>query len=105
MPGPSPPPLALEYGRPAPRGSVVGEYAFHAAVWLVAVGMIAGTLLFVVPSFESIYADFNLRVPAVTAAVITASNLLPRGYVWPFVVLLPFVAALLTRASAAHDDA
>ena len=106
MPGPPPPPLALEYGRPAPRRrTAAGEYAFHAAVWLVVVCLIAGTLQFVVPRYESIYAGYKLRLPAATAVLISASGLLRRAYVWPFVALLPFAAALLTRPPANGDDA
>jgi hypothetical protein len=63
--------------------------------------VVFGTLVFVVPRFEAIFADFKCSLPVLTQAVITVSHLM--SYAWPLASVLMFgvpVAAVLVSVLA-----
>src|ERR687893_2734301 len=63
---------------------VKGAMVYPAVIMSVAVIAIAVLLIFVIPTFESMFASVNLELPLPTRVVIALSNLL-IGYWWAFI--------------------
>lgn len=67
------------------RQTIVSSLVYPAMLLIVATGVICVMLLFVVPQFESLFADTGGKVPFITRVVITASDIL-RSYGWALVL-------------------
>jgi len=61
------------------RQKVVKALRYPLFILLVALGVSAGMLLFVLPEFVSVYASFDAPLPAFTAAVMSLSELLQKA--------------------------
>ncbi len=77
------------------RRKVKGAMIYPAVVLSVAVLAIAILLLFVIPTFESMFASFNQQLPLPTRIVIGLSNFL-QGY-WLWLLIGGVVAGVLFR--------
>ena len=53
---------------------VKGAMAYPIGILIVALGVVAALLKYVIPTFEKMFADFNAKLPAITAFVIGASH-------------------------------
>lgn len=81
---------------------IKGAFMYPAAVIVVAFGAIAVLLLFVIPVFEKMFADFGGELPWPTQVVIDLSNWsLTYWYLFP---LLPVVIILFLKFIASRED-
>src|SRR6266581_795589 len=79
---------------------VKGAMIYPAVIFSVAGIAISVLLIFVIPTFQSMFASVNLELPLPTRIVITASNIL-KSYGW-----LPIIGAVASvRASRRYYDA
>ncbi len=62
------------------RGKIVSALWYPAVIIVVSVGVIAGILVFVIPSFMEIFASADRELPALTQMVITASDTLQEKW-------------------------
>lgn len=75
------------------RERVRGAVVYPAVVFSVAVLVVAGLMLFVIPKFQALYADMRLVLPAPTQALIAVSDFMAAW--WYLVLGLPAAALLL----------
>lgn len=68
--------------------------AYPSAVLLIAITIIVSMLIWVIPTFESVFANFNSELPTPTAIVIYLSNFI-RQYLGIFILSLFVLLALL----------
>lgn len=54
-------------------------------------GLIMVVLAVIVPRFERVYADFQVRLPALTALLLAASRFCLRYYLWATLIPLPAI--------------
>jgi type II secretory pathway component PulF len=57
--------------------------------------LVMGILALIVPKFESVFSDFNVRLPIITIALIQASQYCMRCYVWLVCLPIPAMWALV----------
>lgn len=77
--------------------TIILEALFYPAVVLVlAVVLVGFMLIFVLPQFRSIYADFNMKLPAMTEVLLVLGQRPVSLFFLPVIGLVAFV--LLTRA-------
>jgi len=82
------------------KKKVVGALVYPAVVTLVAVSILAGIMTFVVPAFRTMFEETGVPLPAVTQALIAASNAVADAW---FALPLALVLLLLgQRAVASH---
>ncbi len=62
------------------RGKIVSALWYPAVIIVVSIGVIAGILVFVIPSFMEIFASADKELPALTQMVITASDTLQEKW-------------------------
>src|SRR5512134_3632179 len=75
---------------------VKGAMIYPAVIFSVAGIAIAVLLIFVIPTFQSMFASAGIALPLPTRIVITASDLL-QGYWWAMILGLGFGAFALSR--------
>lgn len=67
------------------KGKIKGALFYPAAVIVVAIIVIAGIMIFVIPSFVKMFSDSGMELPWMTQQVILASNLFVK-YWWVLIV-------------------
>jgi len=73
------------------RGKVKSALFYPVFVLLVATVIVAGILIFVIPTFQKLYADLGGELPSLTQTIMGLSNWL-RNYIgWVILVLVAFV--------------
>ena len=77
------------------RGKVLTAMLYPAILLTLALGVLVFLLVFFIPKFQSIFAGFGARLPALTQVIVSASDLV-RNY-GLFVAIALGVAILLTR--------
>ncbi len=85
------------------RRRVIGALIYPVVVIMVAVLIVTGIMVFVIPKFQEIFNDFNVELPGLTIWLIGASlwvagqqvNQTIPGFVW--VLCSPFVAFLFIK--------
>jgi len=75
---------------------VKGAMVYPAVILSVAVIAIAVLLIFVIPTFETMFASVNLDLPLPTRIVIGASNIL-QHYWWAILGIIAFIAFAVVR--------
>jgi type IV pilus assembly protein PilC len=78
------------------KNAIKGAMTYPAAVILVALVIVTGLLVFVVPIFESMFADFGRALPLPTQIIINLSNWV-KSYWYILIILLAGVAYGLKR--------
>jgi type IV pilus assembly protein PilC len=77
------------------RRKVISAMMYPCIVTLVAVLLTVGMLLFIVPVFETIYADFGANLPTPTAILVKASNVVRNQFLFVFLTFTAIVIALV----------
>lgn len=73
------------------KSKVKGAMIYPAVVSLVAVAVIAVILIFVIPTFEALFADFGGALPTATQLVISLSRFVTANLHWILLVLICLV--------------
>jgi type IV pilus assembly protein PilC len=77
------------------KRKVKGAMIYPVAVVLVAVGILAGIMYFIVPTFKKMFDEFELKLPAPTVLLMAMSDYVV-GYFW-LMILLPIVIWLIGK--------
>src|SRR5256712_12079566 len=75
---------------------VKGAMSYPAVIFSVAAIAIAVLLIFVIPTFQSMFASVNLALPLPTRIVIGASNIL-KNFCWPIIAVGVFAVVSVNR--------
>jgi len=77
------------------KRKVKGAMIYPVAVVLVAIGILAGIMFFIVPTFKKMFDEFELKLPAPTVLLMAMSDYVV-GYFW-LMFLLPVVIWLVGK--------
>ena len=95
------PPQPLEYRGdrgPSLIGARRSPSIFSIVRFVIAIGMmaiLAAVLLLVIPRIETVYADFGVKLPMVTAIILDASRFLRTPIGWAFGILIAGVVGVV----------
>ncbi len=78
------------------KKKVIGAMIYPAVVITIAVVIVTGIMIFVIPSFEEIFADFDVPLPAVTQFLIDLSSWIAGGG-WMVILFSPVVLVLIWK--------
>ncbi len=79
------------------KGKIKGAMVYPICVLTIAFGIVMGIMTFVVPKFESIFADFGTDLPGVTRSLLNASVWITRGGGWLWLMGTPFAIIFLVK--------
>ncbi|MFI5381572.1 MAG: type II secretion system F family protein [Tepidisphaerales bacterium] len=78
------------------KKKVVGAMIYPSVVICIAVGIVSMIMIFVVPKFEKIFADFKVELPDVTKLLVSASRFLAAGG-WMVILFSPIALMLMLK--------
>ncbi len=80
------------------KKKVIGAMIYPAAVIFIATAIVTGIMVFVIPSFEEIFTDFGVELPAATQFLINLANFMaPPTNGWIYVALSPIALVVLWK--------
>ena len=79
------------------KKKVIGAMIYPAVVIFIATAIVTGIMIFVIPEFESIFADFDVELPAVTVFLLETSRWMANDYGWAYILFTPVAIVLLWR--------
>jgi len=79
------------------KSKIKGALTYPAAVIIIATLVVTGLLVFVVPIFENMFADFGQALPAPTQVVVALSNFI-KGYWYVLIGSIVGIAVFINRA-------
>ena len=81
------------------RKKVIGAMIYPLVVTVVAVGILAGIMKFVIPAFQKMFKEVGVTLPLMTEALLTVSDLVSNY--WYLIPGIPVVVLLVFNAIAA----
>ncbi len=70
------------------KRKIIGAMVYPIVVILVAVAILSFILIYIIPKFKKIFADFNMKLPAMTELLLDISDFFQTNwYVFPLVIL------------------
>jgi type IV pilus assembly protein PilC len=78
------------------KKKVIGAMIYPAVVITIAVGIVSMIMIFVIPKFETIFADFGTKLPAITQILLDISRWF-ANWGWAYVVASPIVFSLIWK--------
>ncbi len=79
------------------KKKVIGAMIYPAVVISIAVLIVTGIMIFVIPQFEEIFNDFDVELPAVTVFLLNTARWMANEYGWAYVLFSPVAVVLLWR--------
>ncbi len=79
------------------KKKVIGAMIYPAVVITIAVAIVSGIMVFVIPSFEQIFADFDVELPAITVFLVNFSSWMANDYGWAYILFSPLAIFLLIK--------
>ncbi len=80
------------------KKKIIGAMIYPAAVITIAVTIVTGIMIFVIPSFEEIFSDFGVELPPPTQFLIDTANFMaPPRNGWMYVMFSPIVFIVLWK--------
>ena len=79
------------------KRKVVGAMVYPIAVLVIAFAIVMGIMVFVIPKFRTIFADFGVELPAVTEALLGMSTWIVYQYGWAWILFSPVAFIILLR--------
>ena len=79
------------------KKKVVGAMVYPVVVITIAILIVTGIMIFVIPQFEAIFADFNVALPAITVMLLTAARWMAFEYGWAYILFSPIVIILFWK--------
>jgi type IV pilus assembly protein PilC len=79
------------------KKKVIGAMIYPAVVITIAVGVVTVIMIFVIPKFKEIFADFKLELPAPTRLLLAMSTWFATQYGWAYVLFSPIIFVLVWR--------
>ncbi|MFU8828350.1 MAG: type II secretion system F family protein [Phycisphaerales bacterium] len=71
------------------KRQIIGALVYPAAVITVAVLIVVGIMIFIIPQFEEVFADFDVALPALTVFLTDTSRWMAGNYPTPGAMMLP----------------
>jgi type IV pilus assembly protein PilC len=78
------------------KKKVIGAMIYPAVVIMIAVGIVSMIMIFVIPKFKSIFADFGVALPGITQVLLDISTWF-ANWGWAYVLASPIVFTLVWR--------
>ena len=72
------------------KRKVIGAMIYPAAVLTFSFGIVIGIMIFVVPSFQTIFSDMGEKLPGVTQLMLDTSSWIKDKYGWAVLICVPF---------------
>ncbi|HQR06054.1 MAG TPA: type II secretion system F family protein [Gemmatales bacterium] len=70
------------------KRKIIGAMVYPIVVILVAVGILSFILIYIIPKFKKIFADFQMKLPAITELLLDISDFVQHNwYVFPLVAI------------------
>ena len=79
------------------KKKVIGAMIYPIVVITIAVGVVSMIMIFVIPKFKQIFADFHIDLPAPTKVLLAMSKFFAEDYGWAYILFAPFVFSLIWR--------
>ena len=79
------------------KKKVIGAMVYPVVVITIAALIVAGIMIFVIPQFEAIFADFNVALPPITVALLTAARWMAFEYGWAWLLFSPIAIILFWK--------
>ena len=85
------------------KKKVIGAMIYPAVVITIAIGIVSMIMVFVIPKFGTIFADFNLELPPPTKLLMAVSDFFANQYGWAYILASPIVIWLLLKLLKMSD--
>ena len=79
------------------KRKIIGAMIYPICVLFIAFSIVMGIMIFVIPKFKDIFADFDCELPGVTMMLLNASKWIVEDYGWLWIIGSPFAIILLVR--------
>lgn len=79
------------------KKKVIGAMVYPIVVLTIATAIVTGIMIFVIPQFEAIFADFKVALPKITVVLLTSARWMANEYGWAYVLFTPIVVILLWK--------
>ncbi|MGN6507244.1 MAG: type II secretion system F family protein [Tepidisphaeraceae bacterium] len=79
------------------KKKVIGAMIYPGVVITIAIGIVTMIMIFVIPKFAQIFADFHLKLPQITQILIDFSHWMAVEYGWAYVLFSPIAFIILWR--------
>src|SRR5690606_34783857 len=71
------------------KKKVIGAMVYPVVVITIATLIVTGIMIWVIPSFKEIFADFNVELPKITQFLLNAADWMAFQYGWAWVLFSP----------------
>ena len=79
------------------KAKIIGALIYPIAVLTIAFGIVMGIMVFVIPKFNDIFADFGADLPGPTMFLLNASTWISTGFGWAYILGFPFGIIVMVR--------
>ena len=79
------------------KKKVIGAMIYPAVVISIAVLIVSGIMIFVIPKFEKIFADFGVKLPFITQMLLDISRWFANDFGWAYVLFSPIAFYLIYK--------
>jgi type IV pilus assembly protein PilC len=79
------------------KKKVVGAMVYPVVVISIAVVIVMGIMIFVIPQFKVIFEDFNVKLPKITTILLDTAEFLAFRYGWAYVLFSPIAFILIWK--------
>ncbi|HEX8322875.1 MAG TPA: type II secretion system F family protein [Tepidisphaeraceae bacterium] len=85
------------------KKKIIGAMIYPGVVITIAVAIVTMIMIFVIPKFAQIFADFKLKLPAITQVLIDFSHWVAVDYGWAYILFSPIAFIVLWRLIRMSD--
>lgn len=79
------------------KKKVIGAMIYPIVVISIAITIVSGIMIFVIPKFQQIFKDFHTDLPEVTQILLNVSNWFGPQYGWAYVLCAPIALVLIVK--------
>jgi len=79
------------------KKKVIGAMIYPIVVISIAITIVSGIMIFVIPKFQQIFKDFHTDLPEVTQILLNVSNWFGPQYGWAYVLCAPIALILIVK--------
>ncbi len=79
------------------KRKVIGAMIYPICVITIAFAIVMGIMTFVIPKFQAVFADFEVKMPAVTMLLLNMSQWITKQYGWAIIIFTPIGLIALLR--------
>lgn len=79
------------------KRKIIGAMIYPICVMTIALGIVMGIMIVVVPKFKKIFGDLDTELPQVTEMLLEVSDWIAKQWGWAWIVGIPFGIIMLVR--------